>query len=77
MLDGINCVILEWSEEVRLGMTKAESARSRVAGRTSRSLVRGRTKEEWLFNEGAMLPDCDCVAVRWRVGGRAAGSHAG
>ncbi len=45
----------EWREEVRLGMMRLLSAWSRVPGRPSRSPVRGRWKEEWVFREGAIL----------------------
>lgn len=53
--EGIGCVILECSEEVRLGMKRLLSAWSRVTGRASRSLVRGRVKEACAVSEGAMF----------------------
>jgi CO dehydrogenase/acetyl-CoA synthase beta subunit len=43
-VDGIGWVMREWRDEVRLGMIRLASA-SRVTGRASRSLVRGRVKE--------------------------------
>lgn len=49
-VEGIGCVMRECREEVRLGMT-SEASWSRVMGR---SLVEGRTKEEWSLREGAM-----------------------
>ena len=57
-VEGIGCVILEWRDEVRLGMIKALSPWSRVSlvlGRPSRSPVRGLVKEEWALREGGML----------------------
>ena len=57
-VEGMGCVILEWRDEVRLGMIKALSPWSRVSlvlGRPSRSPVRGLVKDEWALREGGML----------------------
>ncbi len=48
-------MIREWSDEVRLGMMRLLSCWSRVPGRPSRSPVRGRWKDEWVFKDGAIL----------------------
>ena len=45
----------ECREEVLLGMIRLVSVWSRVPGRPSRSLVRGRTNEEWLLSDGPMI----------------------
>jgi hypothetical protein len=45
----------ECREDVLLGMIRLVSPWSRVPGRPSRSLVRGRTKEEWLLSDGPMI----------------------
>lgn len=50
--DGIGWVILEWRDEVRLGIIRLLSLWSRVTGR---SLVRGRVKEAGAVREGCML----------------------
>jgi hypothetical protein len=55
-VEGIGCVMRECSEEVRLGISRFWSGPwSRVLGLPSRSLVRGRVKEEWVFNEGGIM----------------------
>lgn len=51
----MGCVILECSDDVRLGMIRLLSPWSRVVGRASRSLVRGRVKEVCAVSEGAMF----------------------
>ncbi len=53
--DGIGCVIREWSDDVLLGMIKLLSFWSRVLGRASRSLVRGRVNDVCVLKEGAIL----------------------
>lgn len=50
-VEGIGCVMREWRDDVRLGIT-SELSWSLVEGR---SRVDGRTKEEWSLNEGAMV----------------------
>ena len=47
-------VILEWREEVRLGMARECSPWSRVAGL---SRVAGRTKMEWSRREGPIVAE--------------------
>lgn len=54
-VEGIGCVIREWSEDVRLGMMRLLSPWSRVLGRASRSPVRGLVKDEWALREGAIV----------------------
>src|SRR3954470_15358214 len=56
-VDGMGWVMRECSEEVLLGTIKFWSFWSRVPGRASRSLVRGRTKEEWLLSDGLMVAE--------------------
>lgn len=51
-VDGIGWVIRECNDEVRLGITRELSTWSLVTGR---SLVEGRTKDEWSLSEGAMM----------------------
>ena len=53
--DGIGCVILEWREDVLLGIIRLLSLWSRVVGRASRSLVRGRVKDVCVLKEGDIL----------------------
>jgi hypothetical protein len=53
--EGIGCVIRECREDVLLGMIKLLSPWSRVTGRASRSLVRGRVKDDRVVREGAIL----------------------
>ena len=48
-------MILEWREDVLLGIIRLLSLWSRVLGRASRSLVRGRVKDVCVLNEGAIL----------------------
>lgn len=55
----MGCVMREWREEVRLGMTR-ELSWSRVAGR---SRVGGRTKEECSLRDGAILKRLMTVQV--------------
>ena len=50
-VEGIGCVMRECNEEVRLGMT-SDASWSRVMGR---SLVEGRTKDEWSLRDGGMM----------------------
>lgn len=59
-VDGIGWVIREWRDEVRLGMIRLVSPWSRVPGRASRSLVRGREKEGCVLNDGAIVA-CNIV----------------
>lgn len=59
-VEGMGCVILEWRDEVRLGIMRLLSAWSRVAGR---SLVRGRVKEVCAVREGAMFASCLCARL--------------
>lgn len=54
-------MILECSEEVRLGMIRLLSA-SRVTGR---SLVRGRVKDVGAVREGAMLTVWSIIEIRY------------
>ena len=53
--DGIGWVILEWRDDVLLGIMRLLSLWSRVLGRASRSLVRGRVKDVCVLKEGAIL----------------------
>ena len=61
-VDGMGWVIREWRDEVRLGMMRLVSPWSRVLGRASRSLVRGREKEACVLNEGAIVSSVLFVA---------------
>jgi hypothetical protein len=58
-VEGRGWVILEWSDEVRLGMIRLWSPLSLVGGR-SRSLVRGRR-----LSEGAIVGELQLVPIRW------------
>ena len=56
-VDGMGCVIREWREEVRLGIMRECSPRSRVVG-LSRSPFRVRGRGEKVsLSEGPMLKD--------------------
>ncbi len=48
-------VMREWRDEVLLGMTSEWSMCSLVEGRSPRSLVEGRIKDEWSRSDGILL----------------------